>query len=210
MSISAGYYRTVRQFPVTDNLLRRRLTTALTDRGAARSAASGGGGYTVDGLADISQQKFADVNLIVPASNFGDQRQVSNFVNLHSNNVCWRGTGRRVGHPVECPTAVSWSIHRRSPEPPHCDAVHAQTDIAARQLSAAGRLPVASAKNVNMSGIPSRPATRRPLRKSCGRWAASAGGARTATVPLVALNTMFEDRAHASPAFTKSGASPHE
>src|SRR5439155_3330227 len=44
----------------------------------------GGGGYLVSGLYDVASEKFGQVNnLIVPASDFGDQTEVSDFINLN-------------------------------------------------------------------------------------------------------------------------------
>ena len=201
MSVSAGYYRNwYGNFLVTDNLS----VTPADYRLYSIVAPSdprlpGGGGYGVDGLADISQAKFADVNnLVVPASTFGDQSQASNFVNVSFNARLPRGaqlgggvdTGRMVQDRCFVVDSPQELLNCRVVTP-----LEAQTDI---KLHGSYPLPadfVVSAVYQNMSGIPieaSYAATTAEISRTLGR--NLAGGARTATVPLVAPNTMFEDR----------------
>jgi hypothetical protein len=201
MSISAGYYRNwYGNFLVTDNL-----AVTPADYSSYSIVAPldprlpGGGGYTVSDLADVSQQRFADVNnLIVPAAQFGDQSQVSNFVNLAFNTRL--AGGAQVGGGIDTGRMVQdrCFVVDSPQELLNCRIVtpfEAQTDI---KLHGSYPLPadfVVSAVYQNMSGIPieaSYAATTAEILRTLGR--NLAGGARTATVPLVAPNTMFEDR----------------
>lgn len=201
MSVSAGYYRNwYGNFLVTDNLS---VTPAdyspYSIVAPVDSRLPNGGGYRVDGLYDISQQKFADVNnLVVPASKFGDQRQVSNFVNVSFNARLPRGsqlgggidTGRMVQDRCFVVDSPQELLNCRVVTP-----FSAQTDL---KLHGSLPLPadfVVSAVYQNMSGIPieaSYAATTAEIARTLGR--NLAGGARTATVPLVVPNVMFEDR----------------
>ena len=201
MSVSAGYYRNwYGNFLVTDNVL-----VAPADFSPYSVVAPsdprlpGGGGYTVSGLYDISPAKFADVNnLVVPVSNFGDQSQVSNFVNVTFNARLPRGV--QLGGGVDTGRIVQdrCFVVDSPQELQHCRNVtpfEAQTDI---KLHGSYPLPadfVVSAVYQNMSGIPidaSYAATTAEIARTLGR--NLAGGARTATVPLLAPNSMFEDR----------------
>jgi len=85
VSLSAGYnYNWHENFRVTDNLL---VSPSDYDpfciTAPRHPDLPGGGGYEVCGLFDISRTQFARVdNLVVPASDFGDQKRVSNFLHL--------------------------------------------------------------------------------------------------------------------------------
>ena len=201
MSVSAGYYRNwYGNFLVTDNIAVAPADYSLYSIVAPLDPRlPGGGGYVVSGLADISQAKFADVNnLIVPASGFGDQSQVSNFVNLAFNTRL--PGGAQFGGGVDTGRIVQdrCFVVDSPQELLNCRVVtpfEAQTDL---KLHGSYPLPadfVVSAVYQNMSGIPveaSYAATTAEISRTLGR--NLAGGARTATVPLVAPNTMFEDR----------------
>ncbi len=201
MSVSAGYYRNwYGNFLVTDNL-----SVAPSDFSPYSVVAPadprlpGGGRYTVTGLYDISPLKFADVNnLVVPASGFGDQSQVSNFANVSFDARLARGA--QVGGGVDTGRIVQdrCFVVDSPQELLNCRVVTpfaAQTDF---KLHGSYPLPaglVVSAVYQNMSGIPidaSYAATAAQITPTLGR--PLAGGARTATVPLVAPNQMFEDR----------------
>jgi hypothetical protein len=85
VSLSAGYnYNWHENFRVTDNLL---VSPSDYDpfciTAPRHPDLPGGGGYEVCGLFDISRAQFGRAdNLVVPASDFGDQKRVSNFFHL--------------------------------------------------------------------------------------------------------------------------------
>ena len=201
MSVSAGYYRNwYGNFLVTDNL-----AVAPSDFSPYSIVAPadprlpGGGRNTVTGLYDISPSKFADVNnLVVPASGFGDQSQVSNFVNVGFDARLARGAQMGGGVDTGRIAQDRCFVVDSPQELLNCHVVTpfaAQTDF---KLHGSYPLPagfVVSAVYQNMSGIPidaSYAATTAEIAPTLGR--NLAGGARTATVPLVAPNQMFEDR----------------
>ena len=201
VSVSAGYYRNwYGNFLVTDNLAVGPADyTPYSIVAPSDPRLPGGGGQTITGLADISQAKFADVNnLVVPASTFGDQSQVSNFMNLSFNARLLRGaqlgggidTGRMVQDRCFVVDSPQELFNCRVVTP-----FEAQTDI---KLHGSYPLPgafVVSAVYQNMSGIPIDAlyaATTAEISRTLGR--NLAGGARNATVSLITPNTMFEDR----------------
>jgi hypothetical protein len=201
VSVSAGYYRNwYGNFLVTDNFAVSPADFAPYSIAApADPRLPGGGGYTVDTLYNISPQKFGAVdNLVVPASEFGDQSQVSDFMNATFNARLPRGaqmgggidTGRTVRDRCFVVDSPQELLHCRVVTP-----FAAETDI---KLHGSYPMPagfVVSAVYQNMSGIPieaSYAATTAEVAATLGR--NLAGGARTVTVPLVAPNTMYEDR----------------
>ena len=119
VSLSGGYYRNWSgNFRVTDNL-----AVTPTDYSPYYITAPsdprlpGGGGYQVCGLNDINQNKFGQVtSLVTQASNFGEQTQFSDFVNLSLKAQF--GSGIQIGGGVEqeerWPTGASSWIRRRN------------------------------------------------------------------------------------------------
>ncbi|MGE3704896.1 MAG: carboxypeptidase regulatory-like domain-containing protein [Vicinamibacterales bacterium] len=99
VSVTAGYNRTwATNFRVTDNLA---VTPADFDEFCITAPTNAdlpnGGGYEICGLYDVTPAKFGLVdNLVVPASDFGDQKRISNFFNVNvdtrfSNGLLLRG-----------------------------------------------------------------------------------------------------------------------
>lgn len=201
MSASVGYYRNwYGNFLVTDNLL---VTPAdyspYSIVAPADRRLPNGGGYVVSGLYDISPLKFADIdNLVVPASTFGEQSQASDFLNASFNARF--GGGAQLGGGVDTGRTVTDRCFVVD-SPQQLLNCRVETPFAAQtDLKLHGSLPlpagfVVSAVYQNMSGIPIDAiyaATTAEIARTLGR--NLAGGARTAEVPLVAPNTMFEDR----------------
>jgi hypothetical protein len=85
VSVTAGYYRNwYSHFIATDNLLR---TPADFDPYCITAPLNpklpGGGGYQVCGLYDVSVAKFTQVdNLVTQSSQYGEQKQVNNFLSV--------------------------------------------------------------------------------------------------------------------------------
>jgi hypothetical protein len=159
----------------------------------------GGGGYQVCGLYNITPEKFGQSdNLVVPASNFGSQSRVNDFFNVAFNTRFATGLrfggGMATGRTVEDACFVVDSPQQLL----NCRVVtpfSAQTEV---KLFGSYPLPgdvVVSGVFLNLSA-PSYTADyaagNAEIMPSLGR--ALAGGTRTATVPLVAPQTLFEDR----------------
>jgi len=86
LSARASYIRRwYGNFTVTDNLaVGPSDFTPYSFTAPVDARLPGGGGYLVNGLYDVALEKFGQVNnLIVPASDFGDQTEVSDFINLN-------------------------------------------------------------------------------------------------------------------------------
>jgi hypothetical protein len=160
VSASVGYYRNwYGNFLVTDNLLVAPGDyTPYSIVAPVDPRLPGGGGYVVGGLYDISPLKFADVdNLVVPSSRFGDQSQVSNFLNV-SFNARFSG-GAQLGGGVDTGRTVTDKCFVVD-SPQQLVNCRLELSFAAQtDLKLHGSLPlpagfVVSAVYQNMSGIP--------------------------------------------------------
>ena len=201
MSVTAGYYRNwYGNFRVTDNQ-----AVAPADyktycvTGPADSRLPGGGNAQVCGLADINPDKFGQVNnLVRPAKDLGKQSQVSNFVLFSvdarlANGVRFGGgvdTGRTVTDNCFVVDSPQQLVNCHVSQP-----FSANTQI---KLNASYPLPgdlFVSAIFQNLPGpayTADYPAPVAIITPSLGR--VLSGNNRTATVPLIAPQTEFEDR----------------
>jgi hypothetical protein len=219
---TGGYFRNAdsKQW-VTDNIL---VTPADYDTYCITapndSRLPGGGGYKVCGLADIKPEKFGKIeNVVRPTEEFGTDKRHNDFISAGLSARLPGGarvgggfdTGRSVVNQcftVDSPGMTSYSIslfgqtsfwgNTTIDGKPICETV---TPFSAQtQLKLNGSLPlpkglVVSGIFQDMSGIPvfaSSAVTSAEIAQSLGR--PLAGGARTATVPLVFPQTMFEGR----------------
>jgi hypothetical protein len=201
MSITGGYYRNwYGNLRVTDNLS---VTPAdyspYCVTAPADTRLPGGGGFQVCGLYDLDPSKFGQASsLVTHASNYGDQKRVNDFfgvtVNARLGERLQFGGGVDTGRSlddrcfvVDSPMALL-----------HCRVV---TPFAAQtQFKTHGSymLPGDFGVSAVYQSLPgpafgaSYAATLAQITPSLGR--NLAGGATTATVPLVAPQTLFEDR----------------
>ena len=201
MSVSAGYYRNwYGNFRVTDNLAvspadySPYCVTSPSD-----SRLPNGGGYQVCGLYDISTTKFGQSNnLVTQASDFGKQSQVSNFFTFSMDARFT--SGARFGGGVDTGRTVTDNCFVVDSPQQKLNCHVAAPFSGNTQVKLNGSYPLprqffVSALYQNLSGpaytadwaAPTAliaPSLRRDL----------AGGARTATVPLLAPNTFFDHR----------------
>jgi hypothetical protein len=203
LSVTAGYYRNwYGNFLATDNLevtpadFSPFCVTAPVD-----SRLPNGGGYEVCGMYDVVQGRFGRVNnLVTKASDFGTQERVNDFfaVNLRSRFA----SGAQVGGGIDTGRSVNDNCFVvDSPQQLlNCRVV---TPFSAQtQLKFYGSYPlpgdfVVSGVFQNTSGPTINalyPATNATIFPSLGR-NLSAGPNATATVPLIAPQTMFVGRA---------------
>ena len=200
MSVTAGYYRNwYGNFLVTDNLA---IGAADHDTycvtAPADSRLPGGGGYRVCGLYDLAPAKFGQVNnLVTPASDFGQQTQVSDFFNVSLNTRF--ASGMRVGGGVDTGRSVTDNCFVVD-SPQQLLNCHVVTPFKGQtQIKLNGSYPLSgdfmvSAVYQNVSGpviTASYTATNAQIAPSLGR---NLAGATTATVPLIVPGTQFEDR----------------
>jgi hypothetical protein len=208
LSVTTGYYRNTGGYirnsnsknRVTDNLLVNPDDYDAYCITAPRDPRlPDGGGYPVCGLYAIKQSKFGlSQNLVSRSSNFGPVSYVNNFLNATFDARLGRGarfgggfdTGRTVQDTCFVVDSPQEMLHCREVTP-----FKAQTQIKLNgSLPLPGEIVVAMTYQ-NISG-PSYeanyPATSEEIAPSLGR--PLAGGTRTATVPLVAPFTLFEDR----------------
>jgi hypothetical protein len=201
VSVGAGYYRNwYGNFRVTDNLevspedYDPYCITAPTD-----TRLPGGGGYQVCGLYDVTPTKYGLAsNLVAHAANYGKQPRVNNFVNFGFNTQFRSGVRFGGGVDLGRTVADSCFVVDSPQQLLNCRVVtpfKGQTQI---KLNGSYPLPwdtVVSAVFQNVSGpeiTASYAATAAEILPSLKR--PLAGGARTATVPLVEPGTMFEGR----------------
>jgi hypothetical protein len=219
MALTAGYYRNWTSWLVSNNLgdLRGRVTdnqnftpadyspyciTAPTD-----SRLPNGGGYQVCGLYDVSPAKFGQVNNIVTqAANYGKPSRVSNYfgvnINTRVGSAVQLGGGLDTGKTVSdacyvvdspqsllyCHVETPWKAGTQFKMfgsfllPLSLSVSGTYQDYAGPSISANYAVP-----NADIQGSLGRPlaACGNPPRANC---------TSTATVPLIAPQTMFEDR----------------
>ena len=210
ISATFGYYRNwAGNRLVTDNLM---VTPADYEAYAVTAPVDprlpGGGGYAVTGLYDIRPEKFGLVdNLIAHASDYGKREQYNDFfattLNARFANDVQLGGGLDTGRSVDDRCFVVDSPQ----ELLYCRVVwpfSAQT-----QLKLFGSYPLpfglvvsgifrnesslrSAAGGQTLSIEANRAVPNSEIAPSLGR--SLAGGARTATVPLVAPYTLFEGR----------------
>jgi hypothetical protein len=235
MSVTAGYYRNwFGNFMVTDNLAVTPGDFSPYCVSAPRdSRLPGGGGFDVCGLFDVNPAKFGQVsNLIRPASDFGEEKQVADFVGLtidarFASGLRFGGgidTGRilqDVCFDVDSPgvtigTNVNLPGVATPTNVPGVGAItipHTATTVDGRktcrnssplgantQIKLNGSYPLPGETFVsvvlqNLPGVQRLAELAVPaaeIAQSLGR--PLAGNARTATVPLLAPQSEFEDR----------------
>jgi hypothetical protein len=108
ISISTGYFHNwYGNHTVTDNLELEPSDFSPFSVTAPRDPRlPGGGGYTIDGLYDVSLEKFGQVNNVIKmASAFGDTKQVNDFVNFNINTRF--ASGIRFGGGVDTGRTVN-------------------------------------------------------------------------------------------------------
>jgi Carboxypeptidase regulatory-like domain/TonB-dependent Receptor Plug Domain len=206
LSLNAAYFRRwYDKFAVTDNLL-----VAPSDYSPYCITAPNdprlpnGGGYQVCGLDDVSRTKFGQSNnLITQASNYGDQREIYNGVDLSANARLPRGIvisgGTSTGR-----TETSACFVIDSPQQLlYCDVKPPfQTQLKGfivYPLPWGGVQTSAAFQSIPGPQITaSYTATNAQIAPSLGRNLASCGTAAvcngTATVPLIAPGTMYGER----------------
>jgi hypothetical protein len=204
--VTAGYYRNwYGNFSATDNLEVGPADYSPYCVTAPRDARlPGGGGYQVCGLYDVSPAKFGRVNnLITQASNFGKQTRSSDFLaftfaarfpRLQAGGGL--DTGRTVTDECFVVDSPQQLLNCRDVNP-----FRGQTQI---KMYATYQLPadiVVSANWQNVSGPPVEADFTVPnsvIAPALGRNLAACGTrvvcSATATVPLMAPFTQFEDR----------------
>lgn len=158
----------------------------------------GGGGYRITGLADISPTKFGLVENLISRVDAGDQKLVNNFVNFGFNARLASGMrfsgGTSAGRTVDDHCFVVDSPQ----ELLNCRVVTPFKALTDLKLNGSYPLPagiVVSGVFINLPA-PSYTADyampNSAIQPSLGR--PLAGGARNATVPLIAPMTQFEKR----------------
>ncbi|MSO29784.1 MAG: TonB-dependent receptor [Acidobacteria bacterium] len=200
VSLTTGYYRNwYGNFRVTDNLS---ITPANHDpyciTAPADTRLPGGGGYQVCGLYNLGPARFGLVdNLVTQASNFGKQKQVSDFFGVSLNTRF--ASGMRIGGGVDTGRSVNDTCFVvDSPQQLlNCRVVTPFAGQTQLKLNGSYPLPagfVVAAVYQNVSGpvvTASYAATNAQIAPSLGR---NLTGATTATVPLMVPGTQFEDR----------------
>ena len=213
LSLTAGYYRNTAGYftattflseaskvRVTDNL---RVTPADFDSYCVTAPVDprlpNGGGYQVCGLADVRPDKFGQIDLLVRRQEeFGRYEFQNDFFNVSLDARVGRGgrfsagfdTGRSVNDRCFVVDSPQELLNCRVVVP-----FKAQTQI---KLNGSYPLPgdfLVSGTYQNMSGPAVEANWAVPtadIAPSLGR--NLSGGARTATVPLIAPQTVFEDR----------------
>jgi hypothetical protein len=159
----------------------------------------GGGGYQVCQLANVKQDKFGLVqNLVAPAESYGEFISTNDFLNVSIDGRLPRGirlgggfdTGRSVADRCFIVDSVQDLLYCRVVTP-----FKAQTQV---KLNGVFPLPAdfaASFAFVNLSGPTydaNYAATNADVFPTLGR--NLSGGATSVTIPLVAPQTLFEDR----------------
>jgi hypothetical protein len=215
ISLTAGWYRNwYGNFTATDNLLVAPADyTAYSITAPVDSRLPGGGGYTISGLFDVSLAKFGQVNnLVTGAAQYGKQTEVSNFFSGGFNARLREGvmigggvdTGRTVTDNcfvIDSPQQLTFTL---AAIPVYCHVVNPFKATAQLKIYGSYSLPIGflvSATFQNLPGIPigaNYPAPNALIATTLGRNLAACGTripcTATQTVPLVAPNTLFEDR----------------
>jgi hypothetical protein len=213
VSLSGGYYRNTGGYfrysfgspfsskqRVTHNLL---VTPADYDTYCITAPTNpllpGGGGYSVCGLADIKPSKYGQVqNLVTLASNYGTFMSYNDFFNVSLDARLARGI--RLGGGVDTGRSVAdrCFVVDSPQELLNCRVItpfKAQTQLKLHGIFPLPADVVASFLFQNLSG-PSYDAnysaTNADIVPSLGR--NLAGGVQAVTIPLVAPQTLFEDR----------------
>jgi hypothetical protein len=201
VSVTGGYYRNAYgNFRVTDNqAVTPEDYTAYCVTGPADPRLPGGGGSQICGLADVNANRFGQVNnLVRPAKDFGDQTQVSNFFTLSADARF--ASGARFGGGIDFGTTVTDNCFVVD-SPQQLVNCRVETPMAANtQIKVNGSYPLPAEFFVSgvFQSLPGPAYTAdwaapvAAITSSLGR--PLSGGARTATVPLMAPQTEFEDR----------------
>jgi hypothetical protein len=227
LSVTAGYYRnSYGNFLATDNL-----EVAPSDYSPycvpapVDSRLPGGGGYQVCGFYDVSPAKFGRVNnLVVQASEFGEQTRVNDFFAVNIRTRFASGaqlgggvdTGRSVSDNcfvVDSPQQMTYSTTTNSAGVPLMAASTTPTDChietpfgAQTQVKFYGSYPLPAGFAVsgvfqNSSGpniLANYPAPNAVIVPTLGRNLAACGAAAVctanSTVPIIPAQSMFSGR----------------
>ena len=208
VALTAGYFRSwYGGFTATQNLLAPPSAyspyciTAPMD-----SRLPGGGGYQICGLYDINPQNFGRVsNVVYPASQFGEQRQVTDFIDIDLNARLWKG-GRVAGGVSTGQIMTDNCFVVNSPQQLYlCHQVNGWWSQTQFKLNVSYPLPwwdiKASGVLQNLPGFPlqaSYVATNAAIAPSLGRNLGQCGSAAVCngftTINLLTPFTMFEPR----------------
>ena len=207
MSVTFGYYRNwSNNFRATDNLeVVPADYSPFCINAPLDARLPGGGGYEVCGLYDVAPAKFGRVdNLVSDASLFGRQTLTNDFFNLSANGrmgsrVQFGGgvdTGRTVAdtcYVVDSPQALL-DCRVVTPFIAHLQVKAYGTYTFPREITVSGTFQNVAGPEI----LASYPARNAEILPSLGRSLAACGTrvpcTATATVPLIAPQTMFEDR----------------
>jgi hypothetical protein len=207
VSLTGGYYRNwYGNFLATRNVLvtpadyNPYCVTAPVD-----SRLPGGGGNQICGLADINPAKFGQVkNVVTQASHFGSQTQVSQFVSIGLNTRF--GAGTRLGGGVDTGRTVTDKcfVVNSPQELLYCHVVTPWSALTQVKLFGSYPLPGEFSLSGTFQNVPGPAdagnynATNNEIRPSLGRNLAACGAQitcnATATVPIIAPQTLFEGR----------------
>lgn len=201
MSVTAGYYRNwYGNFRVTDNLeVGPENYSPYCVTAPADPRLPGGGGNQICGMYDINPDRVGRVNnLVRPASDFGDQRQVSDFFTVSADARL--GSGARFGGGIDTGRTVTDTCFVVDSPQQLLNCKVSPPFSAATQIKLNGSYPLpgdlfVSAVLQNLPGTAytaDYPAPVAAITPSLGR--PLSGNARTATVPLVAPQSQFEAR----------------
>jgi hypothetical protein len=201
VSVTGGYYRNwFGNFMTTENVAAPPqdyspfCVTAPVD-----PRLPNGGGNQVCGMYDVNPAQFGRfLNVVTPASQFGHQTLVNNFFSASINS---RWSSLRIGGGLDTGRSVSDDCFVVS-SPQQLLYCHVVTPFSAQtqvKLYGSYQLPWDSSVSVtyqNLSGPPitaSYVATNSQIAPSLGR-NLSAGVSGTATIPLIAPETLFDPR----------------
>ncbi len=208
IGLAAGYYRTwYGNFTAVDNLLVAAADTSpYCVTAPADARLPGGGGSQICGLADVSPAAFGLVsNLIVPASNFGDQTEVFQGVDLEMRARV--GDGGFLGGGVSTAQTVTNNCAQivDTRQQRFCEVTNPWQGQTQYKFSGSYPLPwwglQTSAVYQNLPGVPiqaNATFVNAQVAPSLGRNLGQCRGAAvcngTVSVPLLTPNTQFEKR----------------
>jgi hypothetical protein len=207
LSVNAAYYRTwYGNFTVTDNLaIGPSDFSSYCFTAPSNVALPGGGGSQICGLYDINPAKFGfNDNLVTLATNYGEQSEVYNGMDLTANFRFGRGGLLAGGVGTGRTVTDNCAVLMDSPQKRFC---RVKLPFAGQtQLKVSAAYPIkwdiqASATYQDLPGIPitasyvvSNAEARPTLGRNFGACGAAATCTATTTVELIEPNTMFEGR----------------
>ncbi|NOT26134.1 MAG: TonB-dependent receptor [Acidobacteria bacterium] len=200
VSVTAGYYRNwYGNFRVTDNLeVGPENYSPYCVSPPSDNRLPGGGGYQVCGMYDLNPDRVGRVNnLVRPASDFGDQKQVSNFFTFGAEARF--DSGARFGGGVDTGRTVTDACFVVDSPQQQLNCKVSPPFAAQTQIKLNGSYPLpgdffVSAVYQNLPGTmyaAEFAASNALIQPSLGRQLSSG---TTAVVPLLPPQTEFEDR----------------